>query len=614
MLQTLLVVLLVIVAANSSVVWYGTPEAASYVGSCKELCCCPVCGVPTNDAFPYGLTEDSVALPFPKVKGASCHFSIWSDRPYNDSNGNAVTVPDTLFWLNYNVFLDYVTHTAPITCDCCRFSGVDTSCKETIPIATYPKYFFAQGGLAQEYQPISLFFMDGVQLNYTDVVQLRNDTYCGYSHPRPVQSFDNLTITNQSFTSNVNIPRLPPRGCYKVCYYASSLTTPQWYDLGYLTVNAKPQPSISFVWNNLDVLLAGNTATITYFGRQLLSVFDDIAELRTSGSCGSGSPTATTATGINGILSVISGTEWCKPAVVARITATRPLNYIAISYSDCGTANRVYQARTQWTLTLPVSVADVTYTVCYRTASTWYSAGTTFVPGQRTASSALQTLYTATNGATWIRSTGWGGTNPCAFYGVRCDINGKVVALYLQRNNLTGTIPSALFYAPYFSTLNHIALDMNSISGTVPREMGSLRNLNFLDLGFNNLSGTLPNTLDRTNLYITYAGNNQVVGSLPTVIESIGLSWTSYGNNLSDAPDPLQAPGCPTDVLECSEVGSTDYGTTQCGPDGMTQGACTAYGCCFNAQAPLTFGGTACFTKRRVTYLQYPPCQKLSCP
>lgn len=598
---------------GSGIIWYGSSEAASYVGSCQEQCCCPVCGVPTNDAFPYGLTVDPVTQTFPKVRGSSCHFSIWSDRPYNNSDGVPVTVPNTLFWTNYSVFLDYTTHRAPITCDCCQFSGIDTSCKETIPAATYPKYFYIDGGLAEEYQAATLVFMDGVQLNQTDYVELRNDTYCGYLHPRPVQYHGNLTITNESFTSQVNMSRLPPRGCYKVCYYASSLTTPQWYDLGYLTVHAKPQTSISYVWNNQDVLLAGNSATITYFGRDLLSVFDDVAEMRSSGSCGGGSPAATTATGTNGIIEIVDGAEWCKPAVKAKITAVRPLNYIAIKYSDCGTSNRVYQSRTQWTLTLPTSAADVSYSVCYFTGGVWLNAGTVLIPGQQTSVAALQSLYTATNGDSWTRNTGWAGTNPCVFHGVRCDVSGKVVALHLGRNNLTGTIPFSLFYAPFFSTMQHIALDMNNITGTMPREIGALRNLKYLDIGFNNFTGSLPDTLDRTSLYITYAGNNRLDGHLPSVIDSIGLTWTAYGNDLVDMPAPLQAPGCPVDIMECSDRGSTDYGTTPCGPDGVTEAACKAYGCCFNAQAPLTFGGTSCFTKRRVTYLQFPPCQQLSC-
>lgn len=606
-----------IMVVTGSQIWYGTPEAIGYVGSCKQTCCCRVCGSPTNDAFPYGLTNAPITNnpPFPSVRGSSCHFSIWSDREYNDSYGNPVTVPDTLFWTNYSVFLDYTNHIAPISCDCCQFSGVDTSCKEIIPAATYPKYFYVEYGKVQEYQTTSLIFMDGVQLNRTDYVELRNDTFCGYLSPRPVLRQTDLTVFNNTFNSMINIGSLPSRGCYKVCYFASTLSTPQWYDLGYLTVHPRPQPAttVSYLFGPKDVLLAGNTATLSFFGTNWMSVFDDGAELRSSGSCGSGGAVMSTFTGTSGILDVVPGAEWCKPAVKPKITAVRPLNYIAIKYTDCVLKNRVYQSRVQWGLTFPTSSVDVNYTICYRLNSTWKTVGTALVHGQQTARNALMLLYAATNGASWKHQSNWGNTNPCTFFGVRCDINNQVTALYLSRNNISGTIPSNMFYAPFFATLTHLAIDMNALSGTVPREIGALRKLSFLDIGFNNLTGTLPATLDDTSLYIAYMGNNDLSGAIPQSLDSVGLTWTSFGNTLEDPLDELQAPGCPKDIMECSQRGSRDYGTTQCGTDGITEAACKAYGCCFNPQAPLVFGGTACFTRRRVSFAKYPPCAKLTC-
>lgn len=601
--------------ARGHTIWYGTPQAVGYVGKCQETCCCRVCGSPTNDAFPYGLTTASITTnpPNPRVRGSSCHFSIWSDQQYNDSNGHPVTVPDTVFWTNYNVFLDYNKHIAPISCDCCKYSGVDTSCKEIIPAATQPTYFYLTGGKAQEYGSASLVFMNGVQLNSTDYVELRNDTLCGYLSPHPVLRATNVTAFNNSLNTRWNITRLPSRGCYKVCYFASSLTTPQWYDLGTLTVYAKPQVALSFKMGLKDAVLAGNTATMTFFGKSILSVFDDIAELRTSGSCGVGVPAISTASGSDGILDVVGGSEWCKPAVKAATTTHRPLNYIAIKYSDCGVNNRVYQSQTQWAMTFPVTAIDRTYTVCYKTANTWYNTGTIFVPGQQPAATALKQLYTATNGAYWKRNSGWSGSNACLFHGVRCDTSGNVISLYLGRNNLTGQIPWTMFNAPYFQTMTHVALDMNNLQGTVPKQFGALRKLKFLDLGYNNLTGSIPASLDYTSLYIVYLGNNALSGYLPVSIDTVGLSWSSYGNNVSDSPPDPVAPGCPTDITECSQKGSTDYGTLSCGFDGITKAACLAYGCCFNAQAPLSFGGTACFTRRRLTFKKYPPCRQLSC-
>jgi hypothetical protein len=612
---TVFVLLPMALAAPLNVPWYGTPEAVGYVGNCNELCCCTVCSSPTNDAFPYGLTNVAVTgnPPFPSVRGSSCHFSIWSDKPYNDTNGRPAVVPNTLFWSNYSVFLDYVNHIAPISCDCCQFSGVHTSCKETIPLATRPTHFYIVGGSAQELQPTTLMFKEGVELNYTDYIEIRNDTLCGYHSPPALIRKTNLTILNVTYNAQVDIAALPEAGCYRVCYFASSLTTPQWYDLGTITVHAAPQPSLAYTLNPRQVVFAGNELTFTFFGRRNLSVFNNIAELRTSGVCGTAGPTTSTALGTNGILEVVNNEEWCKPAVKPKITAQRPWNYIAIKYSDCPSANRVYQSKTQWTLTLPAVSSNVSYTVCYRLEGVWYSLTSLFVPGQYTQATALMALYNSTRGATWKHNNNWGGANPCNYFGVRCDVSGNVVALHLNRNNLSGTIPPGLFLAPYFKTLTHVGLEMNALTGTVPSSIGALRNLNFLDIGFNSISGTMPITLDYTSLYIMYAGNNILTGNLPDAVDNIALSWSSYGNNVADWVEPAGPRGCPVDILECSQRGSTDYGTTQCGIDGVTKEACLAYGCCFNPQAPLVFGGTACFTKRRTTYKEYPPCLKLNC-
>ena len=604
-------------ASAGNIVWAGSPQAQNYNSACQQRCCCAVCSS-RSDAFPYGLLSVPLAQQptNPTVSGSTCHISVWSDNRYNDSQGNPVTVPSTLFWKDYSVFLDNLEHVAPMSCDCCQFSGVNTNCKETIPVATPPSNFYLRGGSAQEYKPASIVFTGGFQLNGSDYMELRNDTLCGYGWPRPVKRYTSLTISGDQQTATVNIASLPSRGCYTVCYYDSLLTTPQWYNMGTLTVNAKPQSSLSYMTDPLNVLLEGNVITLTFFGKSLLSVFDDAAEIRTTGTCGSNliSPSASTSSGSSGILEVVSGEQWCQPAVIPSITSVRPLNYIAVKYSDCDTSNRVYQARTKWTLKIPVLGAS-SFKVCYSINGTWNTLPNMVVQAQIPAATALMLLYNATNGPRWKHSSGWTGisANPCQMFGVRCNINGQVEMIVLSRNNLTGTIPKSLFYAPYFSSLLHLALNENNLAGTIPREVGVLKSLKFFDVGLNNLSGTVPATLSVTPAYIVYVGNNELTGQIPSSVDSLKLQWFQFGNNVTDESAPPTAPGCPADVLECSQIGSTDFGTTACGYDGITELACHVYGCCFNAQAPLTFGGTTCFTKRRVNYLQYPPCQALTC-
>lgn len=63
-----------------------------------------------------------------------------------------------------------------------------------------------------------------------------------------------------------------------------------------------------------------------------------------------------------------------------------------------------------------------------------------------TDAAALSALYTATNGAAWLDSTGWlSGTDGCTWFGVTCDTaQEKVVSIALPNNQLYGTLPIEL--------------------------------------------------------------------------------------------------------------------------------------------------------------------------
>lgn len=398
---------------------------------------------------------------------------------------------------------------------------------------------------------------------------------------------------------------MPVHGCYRVCYYQQNLTTPGWYHVGDLIVHQQPQATMTHVVDAHDVLLSGNEVTITFFGQNLLNVFDDLAELRTGGTCGDGAYTVRTQqAGYEG-LSVLPGADWCHPAVVPGITNERPLRRIAIQYSDCPGANRLFVDRLTWKLVLP---AAATYTVCYQLNGTWVSlANTLVVPAQLTAAAGLQALYDNTQGNEWHYAAGWGGTNACDFHGVRCDTSGNVVSVYLGRNNLQGSLPVDFFRGAYFNTLTDLKLDMNTITGTVPHEIGAFRKLRILDISYNGLSGTLPISLLRTDLQTIYVPGNNFDGEMPHELTQLSQRWAAE-TGISDEAAPNVTFKCPRPVEECSDQGSTTPGVTQCGYTGITEAECLIRGCCFNSQAPLTFGGTACFTKRAVTYTTLPPC------
>ena len=86
--------------------------------------------------------------------------------------------------------------------------------------------------------------------------------------------------------------------------------------------------------------------------------------------------------------------------------------------------------------------------------------------------SALIALYNSTDGANWTNNTGWLGSagTECFWFGVTCD-SGSVSSLSLNSNSLTGTIPNELGDLADLAILN---LNGNSLSGSIPTELGNL--------------------------------------------------------------------------------------------------------------------------------------------
>lgn len=556
----------------------------------------------------------------PTVVGSTCHVPVWSDSgPFvNDTNGNPTPAPNTLLWTNSLVFDDNEAHQAPMSCTCCRIS-VDTSCAEDIPLATAPKSFRYIDGTSINGTSASIELVQGVALSTGDTIELRNNTWCGYAgnandtytiRSSPAQ----MLVSPDSFTLRWTISTLPADGCYRLCYFHSNLTTPQWSYVGDVVVNAAPAVSMAYALNAQDVLLVGNDVTINFNGVTLLSAFDDAAELRTSGACGSGSPTVTTEQpSLYGKLDVAAGVTWCTPALARRYTTVRPIQLIQPRYSDCPIANRVYLDKLHWSLTLP---AAGTYTVCYRTNTTWNTlAGSLVVPAQNDARTALTALYTSTTGAGWTFTENWldAGKSVCLWYGVRCNAANEVTGVFLSGNNLVGPLPLAFFRAIYFNTITELKLDMNGLTGSIPPEIGLFRKLQHFDIGFNaNLTGSVPVSLLSCSLFTFYCSNTGLTGNVPHSLTLMTRQWYNM-TTLAAQPAPFDAPFCPVHDLICSDIGSTDSGVSQCGNTGITEAECLVQGCCYNIQAPLTFGGTSCFTKKPRQAAAYPTCLLNKC-
>lgn len=84
----------------------------------------------------------------------------------------------------------------------------------------------------------------------------------------------------------------------------------------------------------------------------------------------------------------------------------------------------------------------------------------------------------------------WSGNNPClTWLGIKCNADGKVSMINMQRFNLSGTLSPSV---ANLGSLVQIKLGGNHLNGVVPSNWTSLRNLNVLDLSDNNISPPLP--------------------------------------------------------------------------------------------------------------------------
>ena len=112
----------------------------------------------------------------------------------------------------------------------------------------------------------------------------------------------------------------------------------------------------------------------------------------------------------------------------------------------------------------------------------------------------------------------------------------SLVSLYLDNNNLTGSIPPQL---GQMSNLELLHLYSNKLSGSIPAELGQLSSLVHLALSDNNLSGTVPPELgalgNLRNLYLS--SNPNLEGLLPR--SHMNLTLDNLDIDTTDVCPPL---------------------------------------------------------------------------
>ena len=131
---------------------------------------------------------------------------------------------------------------------------------------------------------------------------------------------------------------------------------------------------------------------------------------------------------------------------------------------------------------------------------------------------ALLSLVRQSEGGGWLAADrkGWNadsGVPVCEWEGVTCGGDGDgpyaIKELKLPNAGLTGTIPPEL---GLLKDLEHLSLAGNMLRGSIPQELADLKKLVTLDLTGCFLTGTLPQSFGSTSLVSLHLANNAISG------------------------------------------------------------------------------------------------------
>ena len=165
----------------------------------------------------------------------------------------------------------------------------------------------------------------------------------------------------------------------------------------------------------------------------------------------------------------------------------------------------------------------------------------------------LKALYNATQGPDWTNNENWdiGATSQCGYADLSIPQGWPYYAPEMQQPTGPGCIykdPCAWdtkwfgvgcvdpCYAPtdgdncVFGRVTQVSLRQNSLAGTIPAEFfDELINMTVVDLGYNYISGSIPTELGKVrNLRTLDMQNNVFTGPIPTEIAHLG-SALGYG-------------------------------------------------------------------------------------
>ncbi len=212
------------------------------------------------------------------------------------------------------------------------------------------------------------------------------------------------------------------------------------------------------------------------------------------------------------------------------------LGYTATT-SDAGVATAFTSGSVVWVYGVSVATADVTVTVNDHGGLVATQAFTVTVV--RSADwGVLEILYDELDGDNWTDNTNWKTDEPLDEWSGVSTEGGRVVALELSENQLTGEVPPELADLSYLETLN---LGSNQLTGEIPPELGDLSYLERLQLSGNSLTGAIPPELGGLSyllyLFLLY---NSLTGEIPPELGNLSNleRLELVGNSLTGAIPP----------------------------------------------------------------------------
>ena len=157
-------------------------------------------------------------------------------------------------------------------------------------------------------------------------------------------------------------------------------------------------------------------------------------------------------------------------------------------------------------------------------------------------------LYNSTGGTNWTNHTNWLTSAPLDTWSGVTVRYGRVTALFLDYNNLAGTIPASI---GNLTGMNSFVAVGNQLSGSLPSSIGNLSALTSLALDNNQLSGNLPSSLGSlSGLGSLSLSSNQFTGNIPSGIWNL-LQLSSLNLSSNQLADTI-----PVSVANLSQLGT----------------------------------------------------------